>query len=136
MRNTIKVVMPKFNASKMTQMEYDYVKLAYRMLCDGAVIETTDNQGTKAMWKVIITSDKYIMQFTKNSEKNALDMMRYGDSTWSLRVTTVAGNPVMSSSSCATDIVRAVGKLIDDVREQERKVDAQADWKELEDYIK
>jgi len=136
MRETIKVVMPKFNAEKMTQMDYECAKLAYRMLCDGATVETTDNQGTKSMWTVLISSDRYVMKFSKNSEKNALDMMRYGDASWSLRVATVAGNTVMSSSYCAPNVVRMVGKLIDDVCEQERKVDAQADWKELEDYIK
>jgi len=136
MKNSIKLSMPKYDANKMSGMSYDYVKLSYKLLCDGAAVETTDNQGTKGLWKVIISGDKFRMCFSKATENNALDMMRYGNSTWSARVVDANGNQVMYSSSCDDAVIKSVGKLIEDVRVDERKANEKASYEALEEYIK
>jgi hypothetical protein len=133
MKNTIKVSMPKYDASKMTGMDYDYVKLAYKLLCDGAVVETEVKD--KHM-SVKIIGLNFTMRMSFLNEDNPLVLMKYGNGSWSTRVVNAKGNLVMSHSNTAPEVIRVLGKLIDDVRVEETKADAQGEWDELEKYIK
>lgn len=133
MKNTIKVSMPKYDASKMTGMDYDYVKLAYKLLCDGAVIET---EAKDKRMSVKIIGLNFTMRMSFLTEDNPINLMKYGNGTWSTRVVNAKGNQVMASSSTAPEVIRVLGKLIDSIRVAESKTDAQGEWDELEKYIK
>ena len=94
MKNTIKVSMPKYDATKMTGMDYDYVKLAYKLLCDGAVTET---EAKDKRMSVKIIGLNFTMRMSFLTEDNPINLMKYGNGTWSTRVVNTKGNQVMAS---------------------------------------
>jgi len=121
------------DAKKETGFDYDQIKLAHKMLEDGATItdESHDNS-----FIIIIQGDQFRMRLSNHLPKDAFDALHYGGTSWGLSVENKDGARVMYSSSIPSIVANSIGRMIDEIKMSEQKASSKDAWKELEAYMK
>ena len=133
---TTKLRLPKYDAQKFTGMDYDEIKIAYRLLNEGAVVTSNSPFRTNdRVLSILIEGDAFTMRLAKVLPDSPIESLHYGENTWSLGVTNTNGKRVMYSSAISPTVAQAIGKLLDDMKEVEDKEDTAKDWEELEAYV-
>jgi len=123
--------MKHFTKTELAQL--DSIKVLNSLLGHGADVKVTSKDNN---WSVKIDGGKsnFSMSLRYWMTTDALEVLEFGIRTWSLTVTNLAGNIVMSSSNVhpseSTELGRICRRHIADRTVCTKK----SDWKELEEF--
>ena len=111
-------------------LEIDLVKLAHKLLVNGAVIEESTVNGTMRM-KIV---GDYTLAVSLSLPKDVSDTMRYGFRQWSAQVDS-AEVRLQYHSSIQQPTVMALGKLIESAKEMHKANQSSDAYDKFDEYM-
>lgn len=111
--------------------EKDLVKLAHKLLVNGAVIKESIMNGTMRMTIV----GHYILTVRVRMPKNVLDTMRYGLDQFSASVTDSDDVRLQYHSNLQQPTVTALAKLVERAKEIQKASQSSDAYEKFEEYM-
>ncbi len=111
--------------------EKDLVKLAHKLLVNGAVIEDSIMNGTMRM-KIV---GDYILMVRVSMPKDVLDTMRYGLNPFSASVTDSNDVRLQYHSHIQQPTVTALAKLVERAKEIQKASESSDAYEKFEEYM-
>lgn len=111
--------------------EKDLVKLAHKLLVNGAVIKESLMNGTMRMTIV----GHYILTVRVSLPKNVLDTMRYGLNQFSASVTDSDDVRLQYHSNLQQPTVTALAKLVERAKEIQKASESSDAYEKFEEYM-